>query len=191
MIQCPGCGGRNPPNAQSCDWCRRSFLSEPPPRGHSARWWATLSIATITLLLVALGLLSAFSSVRQAPRVAVSTPASAPLPPLPVVAATATQPVAPSEPTAAAAAPTSLPALVQPTPAGRLATIANTANQGANLRQLPDRTSPVVTTVPESSTVRIVGPEQRAADGTVWVRVNDQHGHEGWVLSVVLVEAPR
>jgi hypothetical protein len=191
MIQCPGCGGRNPRNAQICDWCRRSFLAEPPPRGHSTRWWVMLSLATITLLLVALGLLSAVSSARQAPRVAAATPTSRPLPPLPVVVPTATQPAPRDEPTSVAAAPTALAAPAQPTPGGRLATVVNTANQGANLRQLPDRTSPVVTTVPESSTVRIVGPEQRAPDGTVWVRVNDQHGHEGWVLSVVLVESPR
>ena len=196
MIHCPGCGGRNAPEALSCEWCRRPFI-QLPRRGLSARWWGTLSGVVIGVLLVLVGGLALLNTSRSPGRATAVVPSSGPSPvaaaqvasPSPVTAfaspsrtegATASQP---------AATATSPPALPTPTPPARYARVANTNGLGANLRRAPATSSPVVTVAPESSIVQVLGPEQ-SGEGRVWRQVEDNRGNQGWVPAEFLVEAP-
>src|SRR5205085_12541063 len=125
-------------------------------------------------------------SAAAAPR-----PSPPPLPPF--------QAVSPS-PVAALSSPSPLRVEVQPsatptpqptpTPAARLARVTNTGGIGAYLRREPAATSPPIAAAAENSIVRLLGPEQRAADGRLWRQVEDSRGNQGWVPADFLVETP-
>jgi hypothetical protein len=196
MIRCPGCGGRNPRDALSCEWCRLPFI-QAPQRGLSARWWGALSGIVIGTMLLLVGGLAFLNATRSASRVvsAGATPSPPPLPPL-QVASPSPAPVsplgatptrdevsAPSPPPAPSPVPTS-------TPAPRMARIANTGGLGANLRREPATSSPPVTVLAEGAMVRLLGPEQPGADGRLWRQVDDGRGNQGWVPADLLVDAP-
>ncbi len=160
MIQCVGCGGRNSPQAQECEWCARPFGASAGGRP----WWPRALIVTLTLLvIVTLGLgIWILASPDTETRRATQTPQ-------------ATAPAAPS-PTRTAVAVRTAPPLT-----GN-AIIANTEGQGAMLRREPSIDSEEITGLPEHTPVRIVGP--RVLDGNgerAWVEVQDDNGNRGWV----------
>ena len=189
MIRCPGCGGRNPRDTLSCEWCRRPFVPT-TRRGLSARWWGALSGAIIATLLVLVGGLALLNATRPAGRTAAAAPTAAPtLLPLPI---TSPLPAAASSPTVAPPppSPTRPPPSPTPTPAPRYARVTNTGGLGANLRREPAATAPPVAAVAENGMVRLLGPEARASDGRLWRQVEDSRGNQGWVPADFLVEAP-
>ena len=185
MIHCPGCGGRNAREAQSCEWCRRPFIPH-RQRGLSARWWGVLSGAVIAVLLVLIGGLALLNVTRTVGRGPAPTPTAPPtLLPLPIVspspAALATTVPSPSP------SPTASPLPPTPTPEPRTAKIGNTGGIGANLRREPGPSAPVITSLAENSVVRLLGPEERGPDGRLWRQVEDSRGNQGWVPSDFLV----
>jgi hypothetical protein len=186
MIQCPGCGGTNPRDALSCEWCRRSFLRS-YKRGLSARWWGTLSGVIIGVLVVFILGLSALNGMRTSARIAAvaPTPSPLPLPPLRVASPGPTSGPTPSTVPAVVSAPSPIPSN---TPLTRTARVTSGGQGGANLRREPSMTSPLVTVVPEGAAVRILGPEQRSADGQLWRQVEDSRGQQGWMVATALVE---
>jgi hypothetical protein len=198
MNHCPGCGGRNPREALSCEWCRRPFV-QLPRRGLSARWWGTLSGVVIGVLLVLVGGLALLNASRSGSRASPVAPSTGPSPiaaaqvrsPSPVAAAAASASPSRTESGAAsqAAATATPPPLPTPTPPARYARVANTNGLGANLRRAAATSSPVVTVAPENSIVQVLGPEQQG-EGRVWRQVEDNRGNQGWVPTDFLVDAP-
>jgi hypothetical protein len=73
-----------------------------------------------------------------------------------------------------------------PSPAGQRLKVANTEGQGANMRQRPATSAPVLRTLPEGASVEAIGGETNA-DGRAWRNVRDQGGATGWVASELLV----
>ena len=63
--------------------------------------------------------------------------------------------------------------------------IANTEGQGANMRQRPSTTAPVLRTLPDGTVVEVIGNEQNA-EGRNWRNVRDPGGATGWVASELL-----
>jgi hypothetical protein len=190
MVRCPGCGGRNPRDSLSCEWCRRPFVAL-RRRGLSARWWGVLSGAVIAALLLMVGALALLNATRPTGRTTAAAPTAAPtLLPLPI---TSPSPLVASSPTAVAApppSPTRPPPSPTATPAPRYARITNTGGLGANLRREPSSSSPPVAALAENAVVRLLGPEERGTDGRLWRQVEDNRGNQGWVPADFMVDAP-
>jgi hypothetical protein len=82
--------------------------------------------------------------------------------------------------------------LIQPGPspspspaAGAKMKIINTDSQGANMRQRPSTTAPVLRTLPEGTVVEVIGGETNA-EGRGWRNVRDPGGATGWIASELL-----
>ena len=65
----------------------------------------------------------------------------------------------------------------------------NTGEQGANMRERPGATAPVVKTVPDGTVLQVVGADQQM-DGRGWRQVRDEGGHQGWIAAEFLEAAP-
>ena len=63
--------------------------------------------------------------------------------------------------------------------------IANTEGQGANMRQRPSTTAPILRTLPEGTVVEVIGDETQA-EGRAWRNVRDPGGATGWVAAELL-----
>ena len=63
--------------------------------------------------------------------------------------------------------------------------VANTEGQGANMRQRPSTTAPVLRTLPDGTVVEAIGGEQNA-EGRSWRNVRDPGGATGWIASELL-----
>jgi len=63
--------------------------------------------------------------------------------------------------------------------------VVNTDGQGANMRQRPSTTAPVLRTLPEGAVVEVIGGETNA-EGRSWRNVRDSGGATGWVASELL-----
>jgi hypothetical protein len=164
LIRCPGCGGRNPPDAQECEWCARPFKAAADRR---RRWWPVL-FGVVAGLLIVIGLAySAF--VLMAP------------PDVPRRSATGTPSAGPSP----ATTPSGLTVRLTPLPSSGQAQVVNTEGQGASLRKEPTAQADRLTVLAEGSLVRIVGPEV-LDDGRAWVEVQDGQGNSGWVQADLL-----
>jgi hypothetical protein len=192
MIRCSGCGGSNSPGALLCEWCRRPLVPS-RQRGLSARWWGVFSGAIVLVLLVMIGILLFLNANRTLGRSTASAPTPAPpLPPFTLPAAGSPTPlvVAAGSPTPFSAAPLAASGVSTPNQAAtvKLARVTNTGGQGLNLRREPATSALAVATVGESTTLRLVGPEQRSPDGRVWKQVEDSRGNQGWVPAEYLVE---
>ena len=191
MIRCSGCGGSNPQSALECEWCRRPFV-QTRQRGLSARWWGAFSGAIVALLLVMIGVLLLLNANRSLGRTsgAAPTPSALPLPPFSLASPiAATSPLAPGSPPLFAPPPIAGAPVSTPDQATtvKLVRFTNTGGQGLNLRREPATTAVAIASVPENSTLRLVGAEQRA-EGRLWKQVDDGHGNEGWVPGEYLVE---
>jgi hypothetical protein len=79
------------------------------------------------------------------------------------------------------------PAGPSPSPAasGVRLKVANTEGQGANMRQRPSTTAPVLRTLPDGTVVEAIGGEQNA-EGRNWRNVRDPGGATGWIASELL-----
>jgi hypothetical protein len=63
--------------------------------------------------------------------------------------------------------------------------VMNTEGQGANMRQRPSTTAPVLRTLSEGAVVEAIGSET-SAEGRSWRNVRDPGGATGWVASDLL-----
>lgn len=59
---------------------------------------------------------------------------------------------------------------------------------GANLRERPGSSAPVIKTVPEGATLSVVGGDQ-PMDGKTWKNVRDEGGAQGWMAAELLQPA--
>lgn len=182
---CPGCGGRNLPQADTCDWCARSFSGR--QRSWNLRWWQLASSLLFGSVVVAVIALSVLNASRPDSRPESRSPPEATPTPGPtsmmvegtaVVTATL-RPASTSAPTAtlivAAAPPTETP-----TPA-RYVRVFNTAGIGVNLRRDPGPQGQPIIAVPETTILRLVGPEE-TVQARVWRLCEHQaRGVQGWV----------
>ena len=83
--------------------------------------------------------------------------------------------------------PAAAPTATLPPDAIRLARVANTDGQGANLRAEPSAASRRIKVVREGTELELIGSETRA-EGRTWRNVRDEDGQTGWVLSEFLVD---
>lgn len=72
-----------------------------------------------------------------------------------------------------------------PAAAGARMKIVNTDAQGANMRQRPSTTAPVLRTLPEGTVIEVIGGETNA-EGRGWRNVRDPGGATGWVAAELL-----
>jgi len=201
---CPGCQGRNVPDAELCDWCARPFREG---RGRfTLRWWHLATVGLFGMVIAAVAALLLLSASRPDLRQPVAGPppgpaaAGAPAPPaLPTRAATvvvvgAPTPISQPKP---AASPTPIPAAAAaappasgsaPAPAtARLARVANTGGLGVYLRQEAgpqgERLQPALA---EGTVLRLVGPEE-TVQAQVWRLCElEARGVQGWVAAQYL-----
>jgi SH3-like domain-containing protein len=85
---------------------------------------------------------------------------------------------------AVAAAPTAAPRPTSPGVAASGASrgqVGNTSGQGANIRSEPGSSGKVLKTLPEGSSLDVVGPDKEV-DGQVWRQVRDSSGVTGWII---------
>jgi Bacterial SH3 domain len=196
MVNCPGCGGRNPPEASECDWCGRQFVS--PGRRLRITLWQVLSTLLILAVVVGVGILFLLNAGRTltAPRLAaaptpqaaasaIPTPAVTPRVTSPPTGTAAAAPVAqtpaPPTPTAEAAAAATEPPSPTATPEPETAHIANTGGQGVMVRAEPGAQAPAVGALRDGTAVVPTGQEQTVAAHT-WREVETEDKRiKGWV----------
>lgn len=99
---------------------------------------------------------------------------------------------APSPNVAATAEPTPSPTPVAPPapekPSGERVKVADTGGTGANMRERPGSTGPVIKTIPDGEALQIVGSDQEM-DGMTWRNVRDDTGTTGWIAAELLEPA--
>jgi hypothetical protein len=92
------------------------------------------------------------------------------------------------EPAASPATGTAAGSAPSAKPAGEQVKVADTGGSGANMRERPGPTGPVIKTVPEGTVLRVVGPDQQM-DGKAWRNVRDDTGSTGWIAAELLEPA--
>jgi hypothetical protein len=95
---------------------------------------------------------------------------------------------APSPP-AAAAKPSTGPEPAAKPASGERVKVVNTGGTGANMRERPGSTAPVVKTVEEGATLQVIGADQQM-DGRGWRNVRDEGGATGWIVAEFLEVVP-
>ena len=187
---CEGCGGRNQPAAETCDWCARPFSEH--RRWIRIRWWqlaAALVLASVVAAVVGVAALSTGQLDLRLPWTAASGPtgAVAATPPAPTPATatakpagfapTVTRPPAPTA-TAPAAAPPPPPTATPAPP--RYVRVGNTNGLGVNLRKDPGPQGQPLIAVSDNTLLRLVGPEE-TVQARVWRLCEHQgRGVQGW-----------
>jgi hypothetical protein len=94
--------------------------------------------------------------------------------------------ISPSQPTLVAG-PGQTPGQAPAT--GERVRVINTGESGANLRERPGSTAPVVKTVPDGTVLSVVGADQQM-DGRGWRNVREPEGTQGWVAAELVERAP-
>lgn len=125
------------------------------------------------------------------PKPAAPAPGAAPSPP-PISASPGALEARPSPVTIApAATPEPSPPGASPPAAaeGERVKVGDTGGSGANMRERPGQTGPVIKTVPDGTVLRIVGPDQQM-DGRGWRNVRDDTGAQGWIVGELLEPVP-
>ena len=169
MISCPGCGGRNEPDAKTCQWCARPFIAQ--PRRIPLQ---VLVLGAVAVVLVALGFAGYVGIRAIADAVATRAATSpTPIPPIATAIATAT-PAADATP---ATEGTTGPEFVR---------VSNTGGTGAFIRDEPRAAARGIAAYPDRTVLRIVGPDT-IAEGRVWRSVEDPRGLRGWMPTEFLV----
>jgi hypothetical protein len=188
---CPGCQGRNSPQAETCEWCGRLFDGR--TRGFSFRWWhlaivllfGFVVVATGTLAYLSTSRLPSFSDLRAKPTASPAVQAAATA--LPTRAATPGLTLATPKPASSPATATPVP---EPSPTSgpaRYVRVVNTTGLGVFLREEPGSLSQrIVPAVAEGSVLRVVGPEQ-TVQAQIWrLCEHDGRGVQGWVSAQYL-----
>jgi hypothetical protein len=151
----------------------------------AAQYRTALVLVAVLLLIVVVGyvlftvVMSFFGERRPDPSVA--TPAAGPV----IVPTLGGSPVPATSPSPGTGTMISPAASPSPAAAVRMK-VANTEGQGANLRQRPSTTAPVLRTLAEGTVVEVIGNETTAEERT-WRNVRDPAGTQtGWVASELL-----
>ena len=185
---CEGCGGRNQPGAETCDWCARPFSEG--RRWIRIRWWqlaAALVLACMVAAILGVVILSSGQLDPRLPWAAASgsTGTVATTPPVPTAtpavraagAPTVTRPPTPTA-TAPATAPPPPPTATPAPP--RYVRVGNTNGLGVNLRKDPGPQGQPLIAVPDNTVLRLVGPEE-TVQARVWRLCEHQgRGVQGW-----------
>jgi hypothetical protein len=175
---CPGCGGRNAPQADACDWCGRPFSGQ--RRSISVRWWPLAASILFGLVVVAVVSLAILNANRPDVRPRPSPTADARATPLLLPAAPPTP--APPTPRPPPATATSLPAAPpSPTPAARYVRVSNTGGLGVNIRREPGSQGQPVIAVAENTILKLLGPEETVQARTWRLCEHEARGIQGWV----------
>lgn len=182
---CPGCQGRNSPQAETCEWCGRPFDGR--ARGFSLRWWhlATallfgfVAIATVALIYLSTARLPSLSDFRPRPSTSPTVQVEAPA--LPTRAATPALALATPKP-AASPTPTPAPEPSPTAPPARYVRIANTNGIGVYLREEPGAQSQrIQPAINEGALLKLVGQEQ-TVQAQIWRLCEvEGRGVQGWV----------
>jgi hypothetical protein len=161
------------------------------PAGVVSQYKTILVLVGVLVLIVAVGYLlfrfgmSFFEAGRPDPS-SLSTSTAGPVVVPPTLSATGSP--APGASPSPAAGGTVISPAASPSPsavAGVKMKVANTEGQGANMRQRPSTTAPILRTLPEGAVVEVIGGETQA-EGRAWRNVRDQSGATGWVAAELL-----
>lgn len=197
--ECPFCGEPQDPNARVCSRCGNQYpfededetVVEPaaaPARAQRVRaspWTRTLPVLAAVLLgAVALGY-GLFRFAMGYLETGRPDPASTP----PPVIAASPVPVSGSPGALGSPSPVVIGPAASPSPAapaiGRVR-VANTEGQGANMRQRPSTTTPVVRSIPDGASLEVIGADQQG-EGRTWRNVRDPtEGASGWIVAEFL-----
>jgi hypothetical protein len=160
--------------------------------GFVARYKTVLVLVGVLVLIVAVGYLlfrigmSFFEARRPDPSSITTAPAGPVLVPPTLSAPGSPAPGASPSPGTGG---TVISPAASPSPSaspGVKLKVANTDSQGANMRQRPSTTAPILRTLPEGTVVEAIGGETNA-EGRSWRNVRDPGGATGWVASELLV----
>ena len=161
------------------------------PLGGLAPYRTILILVGVLILIVGVGYLlfrfgvSYLEAGRPEPSAVATATAGPVVVPSPASASPTTAGAAPSPGTQPGAIAPATAASPSPDAAGPRLKVANTEGQGANLRQRPSTTAPVLRTLPEGSVVEAIGGETNA-EGRAWRNVRDQSGTSGYVAAELL-----
>ena len=180
---CPACGNRYPFGDEEETTVARA-VAPAPPRRRRTPWYRTIPVLVAVLLgAVALGyaLFRLGVDYLESRR---PDPASAPAPVL------AGSPVPASASPGVLGSPSPSPVVIGPAgaasptpPAIGRARVVNTEGQGANMRQRPTTTAPVVRSIPDGTVLDVIGADQQG-EGRTWRNVRDPtEGASGWIAS--------
>ena len=169
MIVCPGCGGRNPPDTQVCEWCERPFVAQHHNRPGTGTA-LVLAAAVVLVGILAVGLFVVMSRVG-AGRGTTANPPS-------VVVGNGAELANPD--LSGADASDSADG------AAEYVQVGNTGGAGAFIRSEPQTASPSLATSPDGTVLIVVGPDVTSA-GTTWRHVQNQDGVDGWTPAAFLL----
>lgn len=171
VIACPGCGGRNEPDAKTCQWCDRPFVAQPRKIPRAVLGLAAVAIA-LAVLIVAIIFAAAALFTRFGDR-----PSTDAAPPVPAPTA-----ILGPEPTIREASGSPEPTL----PTSRFVQVANTGGTGAFIREEPQAAARGIAAYPDRTVLRVAGPDATAG-GRLWKNVEDPQGIRGWAPAEFLV----
>ena len=189
---CPGCQGRNAPQAASCEWCGRPFDGQ--ASGFSFRWWHLVTVLLFGFVVVATGTLVYLSSSRLPSladlRIRPTASPEARIEPttLPTRAATPGLTLAAPKPASSPiATPTEVPPPTPTAAPARYVRIVNTTGIGVFLREEPGQQSQrIQPAVAEGALLKLLGPEQ-TVQAQIWrLCEHEGRGVQGWVLAQYL-----
>ena len=189
---CPGCQGRNAPQAASCEWCGRPFDGQ--ASGFSFRWWHLVTVLLFGFVVVATGTLVYLSSSRLPSlaefRIRPTASPEARIEPttLPTRAATPGLTLATPKPASSPiVSPTEVPPPTPTAAPARYVRIVNTTGIGVFLREEPGQQSQrIQPAVAEGALLKLLGPEQ-TVQAQIWrLCEHEGRGVQGWVLAQYL-----
>jgi hypothetical protein len=172
---CPKCGNQYPFDDDDTAAMADVVDGRPAPRA-AVPWYRTMPfLAAVVLGVIVVG----YALFRAAVAFLDNGRPEPSLPPAPVVTASPAPPLG-SPQVIAPGSPSPSPAASR----GRLK-VTNTEGQGANLRQRPSTTAPVVGSVAEGTILDLVGTDQQA-EGRTWSNVRQPGGPTGWIAAELL-----
>jgi hypothetical protein len=163
------------------------------PLGPLAPYKTVLVLVGVLVLIVAVGYLlfqfamSFFGASRPDPSTLATSTTAPPVVAPPTLSAVGS-PAAGASPSPDTGPGTLISPSASPSPSaapGARMKVVNTEGQGANMRQRPSTTAPVLKTLPEGTVVEAIG-EPTNAEGRAWRNVRDPGGATGWVAAELL-----
>jgi len=155
----------------------RSYDTE-SSRGMPRAQWIGLGLAAALAVALTAGLVFVVLTMVRPGAQPAPTPTALPVLASPTVPSSVAQIFATSTPPPNAPTPT-------PQGIGQRLQVANTGNEGANLRRDPGQGGERLKTIQDGTVVEVVGPD-RTVDGIIWKNVRDPQGEVGWIASSYL-----
>ena len=142
---------------------------------------AAVLILIVVVAFVLFSVVMAYFGERRPDPSSLPTPIAGPVL-VPTLTASPGPGASPSPGTGTVISPAASP---PPSAPGARMKIANTDGQGANMRQRPSTTAPVLRTLAEGTVVEVIGGETNA-EGRNWRNIREANGQTGWVASELL-----